>query len=127
MTKRDKTKDMEFYLVELKNFEGIDNLTVRDLRDAIVDGLNNGIYYVSVVAPDGSNRVEQEGHTCDEIEINEYIEVLDENGEMDVVKTADTITKDMLATGYIIVLRSKYEEIKDETGWLDKILEEEDD
>lgn len=126
MTK-DKAKDMEFYLIELKNFEGIDQMTVRDLRDAIVDGLNSGVYYVSVVAPDGSNRVQEEGHTCDEIEINEFIEVLDEDGEMDVVATADAITKDMLIHGYIIVLKSKYDEIKDDTGWLDKILEEEDD
>lgn len=124
---RDKTKDMEFYLIELQNFEGLDHMTVRDLRDAIVEGLEGGVYYVSVIAPDGSNRVETEGHTCDDIEINEYIEVLDENGEMDILATADAITKDMLATGYIIVLKSKYDEIKDETGWLDKILEEEDD
>lgn len=123
----DRTKDMEFYLIELKNFEGLDQMTVRDLRDAIVDGLNSGVFYVSVIAPDGSNRVVEEGHKCDDIEINEYIEVVDENGDMDIIATADAITKDMLEHGYIIVLKSKYEEIKDNTGWLDKILEEEDD
>jgi hypothetical protein len=122
----DNTKDMEFYLIELKNFEGIDQMTVRGLRDAIIDGLESGVYYVSIIAPDGSNRVLEEGHTCDDIIINEYIEVLDENGDMDVVATADAITRDMLLNGYVIVLKNKYDEIKDDTGWLDKILEEED-
>lgn len=121
-------KEKEFYLVELTDYIGLDQITVRELRDTIVRGLESGLLYVSIMSPEGVNRAEVEGHTTEDIEINEFIEVLDENGKMDIIATADAITKDMLTTGMIIVLKDKYEFIEDDLdeNWIDSILNKED-
>jgi len=118
----------EFFIVELKNYNGLDNVTVRELRSSIVNGLTKGLRYISIVNPEGVNRAEQEGHTADDIEINEYLLEVDENDEIDIEKTADLVTKDMVLNGMIICMRNAYEEIKDSNGsWIDKILEGDDD
>lgn len=120
-------KEKEFFLVELCDFEATNDMTVRELRDVIIRGLNDGIRYVSVVSPQGVNRALEEGHTTDEIEINEYIRVDDEDGKMDIEATANAVVKDMIVTSMIIVMRDKYEMINDDGKngeWIGKILED---
>lgn len=118
----------EFYIVELNAFEGLDNITVRELRDSIINGLNKGLRYISIINPDGVNRAEEAGHTCENIEINEYLIVINDNDEIDIEKTADLVTKDFIINGMIICMRDRFEEIKESNGnWIDKILQGEDD
>lgn len=119
----------EFFIVELRNYEGLDNVTVRELRSSIVGGLTKGLRYISIVSPEGENRAEKAGHTADDIELSEYIIVIDEEtDEIDIEKTADLVTKDMVLNGMIICMRNAYEEIKDSNGcWIDKILGDDDD
>lgn len=118
----------EFYLVELKKYNGLDNVTVRELRDSIVSGLEKGLRYISIITPEGVNRAEQEGHTANDIEINEYIIVVGEDDEIDIEKTANEVTKDLLTHGMIICMRNEYEELDCSNGdWINKILEDEDD
>ena len=121
-------KAKEFYLVELTDYAGLDQVTVRELRDSVIRGLESGLIYVSIISPEGVNRAEEEGHTCNEIEINEWIEVHDENGERDVIATANAIVRDMLENGMIIVLRDKYDELDEGcngcVNWIDKIMKE---
>ena len=118
----------EFYIVELKDFEALDHVTVRELRDAIIGGLEKGLRYISILTPEGVNRAEEEGHTADDIEINEYILVVDENDEIDIEKTANEVTKDLLQHGMIICMRNEYEELDCANGdWINKILEGQDD
>lgn len=123
-------KAKEFFLVELKDYAGLDQMTVRELRDSVIKGLESGLIYVSIISPEGVNRAEVEGHTCDQIEINEWIEVKDEDGNMDVVATANAVVRDMLITGMIIVLRDAYDELDEDeqgcVGWIDKIMNQED-
>jgi hypothetical protein len=113
----------EFFIVELKNYDGLDNITVREVRDSIMSGLENGLRYISIVDPEGVNRAEQAGHTADDIEISEYIIVLNDEDEIDIEKTANEVTKDFLDNGMIICMRNAYEEIKASDGsWIDDIL-----
>lgn len=119
-------KEKEFFLVELNDYVGLDQVTVRELRDTIVRGLESGLLYVSIMSPEGVNRAEVEGHTTEDIEIDEFIEVIGEDGKMDIMATADAVTRNMLLNGMIIVMRDKYEFIDEEANgcWIDKILKE---
>jgi hypothetical protein len=118
----------EFFIVELNHYEGLDNITVRELRDSIIKGLERGLRYISIINPDGVNRAEEAGHTCENIEINEYLIVLNDDDEIDIEKTADLVTKDFIINGMIICMRDRFEEIKDTNGkWIDKILNKGDD
>jgi hypothetical protein len=113
----------EFFIVELTNYEGLDNITVRELRDSIVNGLNSGLRYISIISPEGKNRAEEAGHTANDIEISEYIIEVNAEDEIDIEKTADLVVKDMILNGMIICMRNAYEEIKESNGcWIDKIL-----
>jgi hypothetical protein len=115
----------EFFIVELKNYEGLDKITVRELRDSVVRGLESGLRYISIVNPDGVNRAEELGHTTDDIELSEYIIAVNEEDEIDIEKTADLVTKDFVLNGMIICMRNAYEEVKQTNGaWIDKILED---
>lgn len=116
----------EFFIVELKNYNGLEDITVRELRDSIVSGLNSGLRYISIINPEGVNRAEEAGHKADDIELNEYLIVLGEDDEIDIEKTADLVTKDFIINGMIICMRNAYEEVKESNGcWIDKILGDE--
>jgi hypothetical protein len=119
----------EFFIVELNNYEGLDNITVRELRDSIINGLMKGLRYISIYTVDGKNRAEEAGHTANDIVIDEYILVLDDDGKIDIEKTADLVTKDMILNGMIICMRDRFSEMckDDNTNWIDKIIQGDDD
>lgn len=113
----------EFYLVELSDQEGLDSTSEKELREAIVEGLVAGLRYISVVTPDGTNRADLGDDTAEDIEIDEYILVVDDKDKIDIEKTADLVAKDMMLNGMIICMRNAYEEIQASNGsWIDKIL-----
>lgn len=117
----------EFYIVELKNYKEVDEDQVEILRENIIEGLTTGLRYISIISPEGVNRAEEEGHTTDNIEISEYLIVLNDEDEIDIEKTAALVVEDMLLNGMLICMRNVYEEIKDTNGcWIDKILEDDD-
>jgi len=118
----------EFYVVELSDQEGIDPEAKKELREAIVEGLVAGLRYISIVTPDGTNRADLEEGTAEDIEINEYILVVDDEDKIDIEKTADLVVEDMVLNSMIICMRNAYEEIKATDGsWIDKILGDDND
>ena len=118
----------EFYVVELSNKQGVDSETTKELREAIVEGLIAGLRYISIVTPEGANRADLEDSSAENIEINEYILVVDDDDKIDIEKTADLVVKDMVSNGMIICMRNAYEEIKASNGsWIDKILGDDND
>jgi len=117
----------EFYIVELNDYEKVNEDQIEILRENIVEGLTTGLRYISVVSPEGVNRAEEEGHSADDIEISEYLIVVNDEDKIDIEKTADLVVKDMLLNGMLICMRNVYEEIKKSNGsWIDKILEDDD-
>lgn len=118
-------KEKEFFLIELNGLISDDEHTVKDIRNSILEGLEEGVEYISIYAPDGTNRIEVAGQSTEDIEIDECIECYDEDGKFDMEKTADAVTKEMIVTGMIIYMRDKYDELGDENGtWIDKIMED---
>jgi len=116
----------EFYIVELKNYKKVDDDQVEILRENIVEGLVSGLRYISIISSEGVNLQEEE-FTPGEIELGEYILVLNDEDEIDIEKTTDLVVEDMLLNGALICMRNVYEEIKKSNGhWIDKILEDDD-
>lgn len=121
------TYKKEFFIVELENYKDIDDDQVAILRENITEGLVTGLRYISIISPEGVNRAEEEGHTTDDIEISEYLIVLNYADEIDFEKTTELVVQEMLLRGTLICMRNAYEEIKDTNGsWIDKILEDDD-
>lgn len=116
----------EFYIVELNNYEKVVDDQVAILRENIIEGLVSGLRYISIISSEGVNLQEEE-FTPGEIELGEYILVLNDEDEIDIEKTADLVVKDMLLNGALICMHNVYEEIKKSNGhWIDKILEDDD-
>ncbi len=115
----------EFFIVELKNYEGLEDITVRELIDQLCAGLGFGLRYISIVSPDGVNRAEQVDLAENNIELSEYIIVVGDDDKIDIEKTAKLVAKDFILNGMIICMRNAYEEVKQTNGsWIDKILED---
>jgi hypothetical protein len=117
----------EFFIVEVKNGDALDDIAIGAMRESVVGGLEDGLRYISVISPDGVNRAEEAGHTTEDIEISEYLIILNDEDQIDIDKTADLVTEDFVRNGMIICMRNIYEEIKASNGsWIDKILEGDD-
>jgi hypothetical protein len=101
--------------------------TVKDLRDTFMRGVEKNIKYISVINKKGENMFQTEGHSTKELEDEDWIEVLDEEGNLDVEETANLITKDFLTNTAIIAMRFEkdlYDELGDDKDWIDCILED---
>ena len=119
-----------YWLVDIENFtEELYDVTIRELRDTILKGLKRNIKYISIITPDGENRMKVIGHVVDDIIEEEWIEVYDENGELDHIETADIIAKDFLDNRVIIIMRFEkdmYDVLGEDKGWLNGILSDKD-
>lgn len=105
-----------------------DDITVRDIRDTFMKGLENNIKYISIINKHGENMCQVEGHSTESLDDEAWIEVYDEDGNLDIEETANIITKDFLDNRAIIAMRFEkdmYDELGDDKEWLDKILEDE--
>ena len=92
-------------------------------------GLERNIKYISIIAPNGEDRMKVKGHVVDDITEEEWIEVYDENGELDHVETANIIAKDFLDNRVIIIMRFEkdmYDVLGEDKGWLNGILSDKD-
>lgn len=102
------------------------DIKVRELKDSVVRALEKNIHYASVLTKDGVNRVETEGHTPNDIKDDEWIKVIDENGELDIEATATKVVKELLIMGAILIMRyddEMYDEVTDDDKqWIDDIL-----
>jgi hypothetical protein len=101
---------------------------VRQFREAIVAALEKKVHYASIITKDGINRVTAGGHRPDDITDDEWIKVLDDNGEFDIEATATVIVKDMLITGAVIAMRYEdemYDIVTEkDKDWITAILRE---
>lgn len=125
MTKDDKR---HYWIISLDDYDvDWDQLTVRDLRDTFVNGLKRNIKYISVINKHGENMFETEGHSTEDLDDEEFIEVYDEEGNLDFVETANIIVKDFLDNRAVIAMRYEvdlYDELGKDKKWIDDILEE---
>ena len=125
MTLKDKR---HYWIISLDEYDvDWDQLTVRDLRDTFVDGLKRNIKYISVINKRGENMFETEGHSTEALDDEEFIEVFDEEGNLNLIETANIIVRDFLDNRATIAMRFEkdlYDELGKDKGWIDKILED---
>ncbi len=99
--------------------------TVRDLRETFIDGLKKGIKYYSVINEKGENTFTTAGHSPKDLNDKNWIEVHDEEGNLDIIETANVITKDFLDNNAIIAMRFEkemYDELGEDKSWINNIL-----
>jgi len=102
-----------------------ETITVREVRQTIIDGLENKRKYLSVINKNGENMYTSRGHSTKDLAGEDYIEVFDEEGNLDIIETANAITKDFLDNRAIIGMRFEkdmYDELGCDKTWIDKIL-----
>ena len=102
-----------------------EQFTVRELRDTFMGGIKKNIKYTSVINKYGENMMTTEGHQTKALEDEEWIEVLDAEGNVDIEETANNVTKDFLDNRAIIAMRFEgdmYEELGKDKSWIDDIL-----
>ena len=99
--------------------------TVRELRKTFVRGLEKNIKYYSVINEKGENTFTTAGHDPEDLNDKNWVEVLDDEGNLDIIETANTITKDFLDNNAIIAMRFEkdmYDELGDDKSWINNIL-----
>lgn len=124
MTKRKK----HYWYLKLEDiYAKMPEVKVRQFREAIVVALEKKVHYASIITKDGINRVTAGGHTPDDITDDEWIKVLDDNGEFDIEATATMIVKDMLVAGAVIAMRYEdemYDIVTEkDKDWITNILQ----
>lgn len=118
-------KKKHYFLASLDSLD-LNHLTVRDLYETTVKGLRKKTKYASMVAVDGTHRAEIEGFKPEDLTDEDFIEVLDEDGELDVDATAKKVVLDFLTNHALLIMR--YEEDMynfvdaDCKKWIDRIL-----
>ena len=127
MVKEDKR---HYWIVCLDDYDvDWDAITIREIRDTFVRGLARNIHYISVINRFGENMYGNEGHKTEDLKDEPWIEVFDEDGNLDIEESANRITKDFLENTAIIVMRfdsDLYDELGKDCSWIDDILEEEE-
>jgi hypothetical protein len=99
--------------------------TVRDLRQTIIEGLENKRKYLSVINKKGENIYTTRGHSTKSLDDEDFIEVFDEEGNLDIIETANAISKDFLDNRAIIGMRFEkdmYDELGEDKSWINGIL-----
>ena len=105
-----------------------DQITVREIRDAFIEGLKANMKYISVINVHGENMYEEEGHKTCSLDDEPWIEVFDDEGNLDLEETANKITRDFILNCAVIAMRFEgdcYDELGKDKSWLDDILDEE--
>ena len=100
---------------------------VRDIRDSFINGLKRNAKYISVINKHGENMMTTEGHKTEALEDEAFIEVFDEEGNLDIEETANAVTKDFLDNRAVIGMRFEkdlYDELGKDKDWIDNILED---
>jgi hypothetical protein len=125
MTKDDKR---HYWIVTMDSYDvDWDKLTVRELRDTFMRGLEKNIKYISVINQAGEDMFRTEGHSTETLNGESWIEEFDEEGNLDIEETANSITKDFLDNRAIIAMRfdkDMYDELGKDKDWIHKILED---
>ncbi|MHA2343491.1 MAG: hypothetical protein ACXADW_16615 [Candidatus Hodarchaeales archaeon] len=125
MTRDDKR---HYWVISMEEYDiDWETHTVRDLRETFIDGLEKGIKYISVINKKGENMCTSEKHSTMSLKDEDYIEVFDDEGNLDVIETANVITKDFLDNRAMIAMRFEkdmYDELGNDKSWIDKIMED---
>ena len=121
-----ENNNRHYWLIHL-NSPDIDwnTFTVREVRETFIKGLEKNIKYISVINKVGQNIYKSVGHSVRDLDNEEWIEVFDEVGNLDIVKTADVVTKDFLDNRAMIGMRFEgdmYDELGPDRSWIDTIL-----
>ena len=125
MTKDDK---QHYWIIHLEDYDlDWNKITIRNLRDTFVNGLERDIKYISVINKKGENMYLTKGHSTSCLEDEVCLEVYDDDGNLDIIATADLITKDFLDNRAMLVMRLEkdiYDELGNDKSWIDEILED---
>ncbi len=123
MTQDDKR---HYWVIHMSNYDiDWETHTVRDLRETFVDGLKKGIKYISVINKKGENVCTSEKHSTMDLDDEDWIEVFDEEGNLDIMETSNAITKDFLDNRAMIAMRFEkdtYDELGNDKSWINGIL-----
>ncbi len=123
MTQDDKR---HYWLIHLEGREiDWETYTVRELRDTFIDGLKSKRKYISVINKKGENIYTTKGHSTKELDDEDCIEIFDEEGNLDIIETANVIAKDFLDNRAIIGMRLEkdiYDELGNDKSWINGIL-----
>ena len=128
LTKDDKK---HYWIISMDNYD-IDwgELATKDICEVFAEGVEKNIKYISVVNKNGENIYQTEGHSTENLEDEPWIEVFDEEGNLDIEETANVITKDFLSNRAIIAMRFEadlYDELGKDKSWIDNILDGDDE
>lgn len=125
MPKKDKR---HYWVIFMDDYDvDWDEITVRDIRDTFMEGLEAKIKYISVINKHGENMYREKGHKTKDLKDEKWIEALDADGNLDIEETANLITKDFITNRAVIAMRfdeDLYDELGKDKAWLDKILED---
>lgn len=106
-----------------------EQIKVREVRDSIIEGLKSNVKYISVINVHGENMYEEEGHKTDSLDDEPWIEVFDEDGNLDYEETANKVTRDFILNCAVIAMRFESDvlaEIGKDCSWIDSILDKEE-
>lgn len=126
MTRDDKR---HYWIIHADDYD-IDwnTASVEDLCDIFIVGLEKNVKYISVINKKGENIYITGGHSTENFEEMEQIEVYDKEGNLNITETANAISKDFLNNRALIALQFEkdlYEELGTDKGWINNILEDE--
>lgn len=111
--------------------DDLEDYDLEDLRDNIVTALNNKFKYLSVINEYGENVYEDDDCQTESFDELELLEVLDDDGNVDIEKTADLVMEDFLANRAIIAMlydKNQYDELEvEDRSWLNSIIEDEEE
>ncbi len=123
MTQDDKR---HYWVIHMSDYDiDWEAYTVKDLRKTFIDGLKKKIKYYSVINEKGENTFTTVGHKAEDLNDKNWIEVHDEEGNLNIIETANVITKDFLDNNAIIAMRFEkemYDELGEDTSWINNIL-----
>ena len=99
-----------------------DQFSFEDVRDSVINGLEANVKYISV-----QSQQEEEEYKVYDLDDALWIEVINEDGTLNIEGTANQITKDFIANKAIIAVRFEkdmYDELGRDCSWIDNILED---
>jgi hypothetical protein len=115
-----------YWLIHLDGREiDWETYTVGELRDTFIEGLENKRKYISVINKKGVNMCATSGHNTKSLEDEDFIEIFDEEGNLDIMETANAVAKDFLDNRAIVGMRFEkdmYDELGNDKSWINGIL-----